>query len=131
MTGEGIVISISDGKATIRISKSSSCGHDCASCGACSNPTYEMTVNDPISCKAGDRVIIETDTSKILSISFLLYIFPVFILILCALVSDAYSLGLYSLPLFICLLSFWFIIIKLVNKKAKPKHAIVKILNED
>ena len=128
MTGEGTVISVSPGEAIVRISKSSACGHDCASCGACSNPSYEIKVADNIGASIGDRVVIEGVTSKILWFSFLLYMLPVFILIAAALLCEAYSAGYYSIPIFAVLLLLWFLIIKLANKKAKMHNVITKII---
>lgn len=129
MTGEGLVLSVSDTGAIVQISKSSACGHDCASCGACNNPTYEITVLNPIGAKAGDRVEIESKTSQILCVSFLLYILPVFIMIACALVCEHYSLGYLSVLVFGCLLGLWYFVIKLTNKKVKPQNIITKIIS--
>lgn len=128
MTGEGVVISVSDTGTTVQISKSSACGHDCASCGACNNPTYEITVLNPIGAKKGDRVEIETKTSSVLYVSFLLYIFPVFILIISALVCESYNFGYYSILVFAVLLSIWYMAIKLLNKKIKIQNVITKII---
>lgn len=129
MTGEGLVLSVSDGEAVVQISKSSACGHDCESCGACNNPTYEITVANPIGAQNGDRVEIETKTSQILGVSFLLYILPVFIMIACATVCEHYSLGYLSILVFGCLLGLWYFVIKLTNKKVKPQNTITKIIS--
>ena len=128
MTGEGLVISVSDTGTTVQISKSSACGHDCASCGACNNPTYEIIVSNPIGAKKGDRVEIETKTSSILGVSFLLYILPVFILIVSALLCESYNLGYYSILVFAVLLSVWYAAIKLTGKKIKIRNVITKII---
>ena len=80
MTGEAVVVSVCQNQATVKISKSSACGHDCASCKACSNPSYEISVINKIGANAGDKVLIETRTSSVLFASFLLYILPVCLL---------------------------------------------------
>lgn len=129
MTGEGIVVSVSNGEAVVRISKSSACGHDCASCGACSNPSYEMAVLNPVGAKAGDTVVIESQSSKILGLSFLLYMLPVFLMIVATFVCEAYSLGLYSILIFVCLFSAWFLLIRYTNKRLKIQNIAVKIVN--
>lgn len=128
MTGEGIVVSVSAIETRVKISKSSACGHDCASCGACSNPTYEISVLNPIGAKVGDKVTIETQSTKILGISFLLYILPVFMMIVSALVCEAYSLGWYSVLVFVCLLLLWFLLIRLANKKVRFHNTISRII---
>ena len=128
MTGEGIVVSSIGSDAVVSISKSSACGHDCASCGACSNPSYEIKVSNPIGAKKGDRVVIETDTKKVLAVSLVLYVLPVFLLILSAFSCEAYSLGVYSIAVFAVLLILWFFLIKLVNKKTRIKNTIVRVI---
>ena len=127
MTGEGEVVATSGGEARVKISKSSACGHDCASCGACSNPCYEITVANPVGALPGDRVVIETVSSQILGLSFVLYMLPVFVLIVSALVCEAYSLGWYSVLVFAFLMGIWYALIKLVNKKTTVSHVITKI----
>ena len=129
MTGEGIVVSSFGTDAIVSISKSSACGHDCASCGACSNPSYEIKVQNPLGAKEGDRVVIETDSKKVLAVSLLLYVLPVFLLILSALLCEVYSLGLFGIAVFAVLLIIWIFLIKLVNKKTKIKNTIVKIIS--
>lgn len=127
MTGEGEVVATFGNEARVKISKSSACSHDCASCGACSNPSYEITVSNPVGALAGDRVVIESDSSQILKLSFVLYMLPVFVLIVSALVCEAYSLGWYSVLVFAVLTSLWYVLVKLVNKKAVVSHVITKI----
>ncbi len=129
MTGEGIVVSSFGSDAVVSISKSSACGHDCASCGACSNPSYEIKVSNPVGAKKGDRVVIETDTKKVLAVSLVLYVLPVFILIASACLCEVYSFGVCSVAVFALLLSLWFLLIKLVNKKTRIKNTIVKIIS--
>jgi len=68
-------------EAVVRISKASACSHDCSQCGGCSNPTYNMTVCNPVGAKLGDRVQIEASSSKVHVMAFLLYIVPVLFLI--------------------------------------------------
>ena len=128
MTGKGLVVFVSGTEAKVQISKSSACGHDCASCGACNNPTYEITVSNPVGAKKGDRVEIETKTSSVLGVSFLLYILPVFILIISALMCDSLNLGYYSILVFGVLLSLWYGAIKTLNKKIKIQNTITQII---
>lgn len=128
MTGEGIVTKLYSDMASVKISKSSACGHNCASCNACSNPSYEITVLNPVGAKEGDRVLIETKSSELLAVSFLIYILPVFLLIISALVCESLSLGIYSIFVFAPLLLGWILLIKLLNKKVKITNSIVKIL---
>ena len=130
MTGEAVVVSVWGSEATVKISKSSACGHDCASCGACSNPSYEISVINKIGADIGDKVLIETKTSKVLFASFLLYILPVFLLITGAVICEENPMGLWSIFVFGSIALVWLLIIKLTNKKLKIKNEIVKILEK-
>lgn len=131
MTGEAIVVSVCGDEAIVKISKSSACGHDCASCKACSNPSYEISVINKIGAKAGDKVLIETKTSKVLFASFLLYILPVFLLIIGAIILEENPIGLWNVFVFILLSFVWLLIIKLTNKKLKIKNEIVAFNQKD
>ena len=130
MTGNGIVSAVKGDMAMVVISKSSACGHDCSSCGACSNPGYEICVVNKAGACVGDKVLIETKTSVVLLASFLLYILPVFILITAAVLCEEYSLGLFGVLVFLLLGFLWFVIIKLTNKKLRIKNTIVKIIEK-
>ena len=128
MTGKGLVLSVSGNVANVQISKSSACGHDCASCKACNNPTYEIEVLNLIDAKVGNMVEIQTKTSAVLGVSFLLYILPVFILIASSVVCEHFKLGYYSILVFCCLLATWYTAIKCLNKKIKIQNVITKII---
>ena len=130
MTGEAVVINVCGSKATVRISKSSACGHNCASCNACSNPGYDISVINNIAADIGDKVLIESKTSRVLFASFILYILPVFLLVAGAVISEENHAGLLSILVFPLLAFVWFLIIKLTNKKLKIKNEIVKILEK-
>ncbi len=77
MTGEGIVIKTKGNTATVKIKRSSACGHDCGECNLCKNPDIEVEILNPIGAVVGDRVKIGTDTAKVLKSAFLLYMLPV------------------------------------------------------
>ena len=131
MTGDAIVTTVCGNEATVKISKSSACGHDCASCKACSNPSYEISVINKIGANVGDKVLIETKTSRVLFASFLLYILPVFLLITGAIICEEKPMGLWSIFVFGSIALVWLLIIKLTNKKLKIKNEIVKVNQED
>ena len=131
MTGEGTVISVSDTYATVRICKSSACSHNCSECSACSNPSFETKVSNPVGASVGDRVLIEGSTGKVLGVSLIVYMLPVFLMIAASVVCDALHIGaLYTVIVFAALLTVWFFIIKLVNRKIKPQDVIVQILKD-
>ena len=87
-------------------------------------------VNGMISRNGGTATSkeIETKTSSVLGVSFLLYILPVFILIISALMCDSLNLGYYSILVFGVLLSLWYGAIKTLNKKIKIQNTITQII---
>ncbi|MBE7051565.1 MAG: hypothetical protein E7395_03225 [Ruminococcaceae bacterium] len=132
MTGEGIVVSVSGTSAKVLIRKKSACSHDCSDCSACTAPTFETTVSNPLEAKVGDRVVIEGNTSKILGVSLLVYILPVFLLIVAAIVCDANSMGAASTALiFAVMLAIWIFVIRLSNKKFHTTNTIVGIIDAE
>ncbi len=130
MTGSGRVISTDGQLAVVEISRASACGHDCASCGACSNPSYTMTVKNPISAKQGDIVSIETPTGAVLKNCFILYILPVLIMIAASLACEAFKLGVYGLLVYALPLWLWFMLIKYRNKAKKIVDVISAVKKE-
>lgn len=132
MTGEGIVVSVGGNEAVVRISKASACSHDCSQCGGCSNPTYNMTVCNPVGAKLGDRVQIEASSSKVLVMAFLLYIVPVLFLIAAAVVAETLSGNTaVTLLTFAVVLGVWICIIKKANSKIKMQNTIVRVFPPD
>lgn len=131
MTGEGVVISVSEDVSIVRISKSSACSHNCAECGACQNPTFDTKVNNPIGAKEGDRVLISSDSGKILLISLLVYILPVFLMIIAAVFCDILNAGIFgTIITFIILVSLWIVLIRKVNKNSHTEHTIIQIIKD-
>ncbi len=132
MTGEGIVVSVGGSEAVVRISKASACSHDCSQCGGCSNPTYNMTVCNPIGAKLGDRVQIEASSGKVLMMAFLLYIVPVMFMIAAVRIADAVSNNTaVTLGIFAIVFALWIFVIRKANKKIKMQNTITKVLLPD
>ena len=131
LTGEATVTSVSGNTATVLIRKTSACSHDCSECSACTAPTFETTVSNPIGARCGDRVIIEAQSSHILAISLLVYILPVFLFIAAAVVCEAFSFGIFkTLSLFVCMIALWVVVIKITNKKIHTSNTIVDIIKD-
>lgn len=130
MTGEGKVISVDGLLAVVEIRKSSACGHDCASCGACTNPSYTVTVQNPVSACPGDVVSIETLTGEVLKNCFVLYILPVIFMICASIVSEIYDLGMYGIFVYVILLGLWFALIRYRNKAHIPSDVISAVIKK-
>ena len=131
MTGEGTVISTSGGSATVLIRKTSACSHDCSECSACTAPTFETVVANPAGARAGDRVVIQARTSRILAISLLVYILPVFLLIAAAVACEAFALPvLGAIIIFAFVIALWVLAIRLTAKKLRTANTIVDIIKD-
>lgn len=93
ITEDGIVTHTTPETAWIKTTRSAAC-ESCASkdsCGVSHHPSEEMTIIVPntIGVKKGDRVIVGIDSAPMLFLSFLLYVFPIVLLIIGALIGDA------------------------------------------
>ncbi len=90
-TEEGIVIKITPNTAVIRATRKSAC-ESCSQKHACAatenSQEMEFEADNSIQAKVGDKVTISLPTGKLLSASFLLYIFPIIMMIAGALTGD-------------------------------------------
>lgn len=131
MTGKATVVSASESTAVVLIRKQSACGHDCGECRLCSNPSITTTVSNPIGAKAGDEVIIGTDTGKILGAAFLLYVMPVFAaIVLSAIVYNHFG----TAPTAICTMLWvvlWFLFMRRFSASDSIKSTILEVINEE
>ena len=93
ITEDGIVTHATPEKAWIKTTRSAAC-EGCASkdsCGVSHHPSEEMTIVVPntIGVETGDNVIVGIESAPMLFLSFLLYVFPIILLIIGALIGDA------------------------------------------
>ena len=83
MISTGKVIEVYDDKAKVLFIRESACGGNCSSCAGCGGRTLTAEVINCINAKPGDKVLVESKTSKVLLSAFLVYIFPLVVFILC------------------------------------------------
>jgi sigma-E factor negative regulatory protein RseC len=80
MREEGVVKSEIGELCEVVVRRKTACGDNCASCGgACRMSFQQVTAKNKIGAKAGDSVIIEMDSKKVLFSAFLVYILPVLV----------------------------------------------------
>ncbi|MDA8136114.1 MAG: SoxR reducing system RseC family protein [Desulfobacteraceae bacterium] len=92
ITENGIVTDVNSSFAWIRTIRSGTC-ESCSSkdsCGTSHSNKKEMivTVKNTLNVKKGDQVIIGLETKPLLVVTFLLYVFPVILLILGAFIGN-------------------------------------------
>jgi sigma-E factor negative regulatory protein RseC len=127
-TEEGIITKVNQSTALVRTARSSAC-ESCSERGACTTlgggRQMEVEVLNPLNAKVGDTVVISFKTSRLLGLSFFLYVFPIIAMIAGALLGDhiaadcngdhsAYAAGLGFFAFFIAMA-----VIKLKDRQAR------------
>lgn len=85
MTQIATVERILDGDhAVISVPRKSACGHDCEECAGCgvSGAAVRAKAINPVGAKPGQKVVVQSDTKKMLRIVALVYLTPVVLFIL-------------------------------------------------
>jgi len=137
----GRVVSTEGNKAKLEIRRVSACGEKCGSCsGGCSGTGTYIEVDNPLKASPGQFVKIETETSVVMKAAFLVYIFPLSMLI-AGIILGAYiyegfgfniSSEVFSILLGGLLMTASYAILKIIDTFIVPKkpikHKITKIL---
>ena len=140
-TEQGVVIRTDTGAAWVKTVKSSAC-EGCSARGSCHSmgdgDAMEVEVLNEIGAKAGDRIVLSFETSSLLKATFLLYVFPVLLLIMGAAIGqETASYFAFDPSGFAAIVGFSFfftalLIIKSVAKRLAQKKAyrakIIRIL---
>jgi sigma-E factor negative regulatory protein RseC len=84
-TEQGLVIRVDSTGTWVQTGKSAVC-ESCSSKGAChtlgGGKAVEVPVLNPIGAGIGDRIVLKMDSSRLLKATFLVYMFPILMLIL-------------------------------------------------
>ena len=67
------------GFVEISVPRKSACGHDCEECAGCgmTGAAIHARASDPVGVKPGDKVVVQSETKKLLGVVALLYLLPV------------------------------------------------------
>lgn len=80
MREDGIVTEVTGDICRVSVKRKSACGENCASCKAtCSAREHICEAINSVGAKVGDRVVLETDSKKVLKSAFLVYILPILV----------------------------------------------------
>lgn len=65
--------------AVISVPRKSACGHDCEECAGCgvTGAAVEARAANPIGAEPGQKVVVQSDTQKMLGIVAMVYLIPV------------------------------------------------------
>ena len=80
MTQTATVEKILDaGFVEISVPRKSACGHDCEECAGCgmTGAAIHARASDPVGVKPGDKVVVQSETKKLLGVVALVYLLPV------------------------------------------------------
>lgn len=71
--------------AEISVPRKSACGHDCEECAGCgvTGTAVEARAANPIGAEPGQKVVVQSDTQKMLGIVAMVYLIPVVLFLAC------------------------------------------------
>ena len=83
------------GFVEISVPRKSACGHDCEECAGCgmTGAAIHARAKDPVGVRPGQKVVVESSTSKMMHIIALVYLTPVALFLLCYLLAVAFGAG--------------------------------------
>lgn len=66
------------GFVEISVPRKSACGHDCEECAGCgmTGAAIHARASDPVGVKPGDKVVVQSETKKLLGVVALVYLLP-------------------------------------------------------
>ncbi len=81
MTQRAVVRRLLDGgRVEVLVQRVSACSHDCDSCAGCGSmvkePELTAVALDPLGARVGQRVTVESSTSRVLRLAAMLYLLP-------------------------------------------------------
>ena len=81
---------LSEDYAEISVPRKSACGHDCEECAGCgmTGAAIHARASDPIGVEPGDKVVVQSETKKLLGVVALVYLLPVIAFLLGYFLSD-------------------------------------------
>lgn len=128
MTKEGLVLENNNGNLKIKVDRNAACG-SCAASGSCAErKTTLIEIFSADDINKGDKVILESDADEISKISALVYVVPVILVMIGALVpsfllkNSGYDTNLISLGSVILMLVLSVLYIKRLDKGAKKEN---------
>ncbi len=115
MEAVGKVIRTSGLTATVEIVRASACGENCASCaGGCGGAKRTVTARNDVGAAVGDMVRMELSGNRVLFAAFIVYIIPIFLLII--------GLAAFGAGVGIAIFAAAFAALVLLDKKLAPRY---------
>ena len=117
----GTIVGREGNVAQVMILRTSACGHDCETCGACAGKEHILLATDEVGYPIGTKVVVEVADGAPLGLAFVVYILP---LLLCGGFCLAsfllWQTGWWGL---IPAVTVWAILLYYMNRK-KSRHGV-------
>ena len=137
-TEQGIVIKTDSSAAWVKTIKSGAC-KGCSARGSChsagSSNEMEVKAINEAGAKVGDRIVLSLESSSLLKVTFLLYVFPILLLIIGAVIGqeiapylDLYPSGFSAIMGFSFFVAAVLIIKSKANKLAEKNEYRPKVI---
>ena len=97
------------GFVEISVPRKSACGHDCEECAGCgmTGAAIHARASDPVGVKPGDKVVVQSETKKLLGVVALVYLLPVVAFLLGYFLSEGLTEGVrYAIAITAFVVSF-------------------------
>jgi len=123
---------ISDREVKIEVRRKAACGSDCDSCHGCTHPeaTITATAINEAQASVGDRVLVESSSTQVLTLAALLYLMPIALMIIGYFMSSGTegarvlaALGALGFGLLIC-----FFISRRMKRRGRTAFRVTQIL---
>lgn len=132
ITKEGIVLDNNKGHLTVQIFRNGACG-SCSASGSCAeSKTTEIELFTHENIKKGDRVMIEGESSDVTKLTAVVYIFPVVMILIGAILPNVFlkntgiDLNLLTLLSVLVFLLISLVFVKGLDRKVKDRN-IMKV----
>ena len=132
VTKEGIVLDNNKGHLTVQIFRNGACG-SCSASGSCAeSKTTEIELFTHENIKKGDRVMIEGESSDVTKLTAVVYIFPVVMVLIGAILPNVFlkntgiDLNLLTLLSVLVFLLISLVFVKGLDSKVKDRN-IMKV----
>lgn len=100
---------LDQGYVEISVPRKSACGHDCEECAGCgmTGAAIHARAKDPIGAEPGDKVVVESETKKLLGVVALVYVLPLIAFLLGYFLTDGIAEGVrYAIAVAAAVLAF-------------------------
>ncbi|MCD6585107.1 MAG: SoxR reducing system RseC family protein [Desulfobacteraceae bacterium] len=127
-TEEGIIIKVNDTTAMVKTSQMTAC-ESCAEKDTChstegNGKLMEVEAKNSVNAQIGDTVVVSFATSQLFKLSFLLYVFPIMVMIFGALLGERMAENFNGNPsTYSAVMGFAFFFIAMAIVKLKDKKA--------